>query len=382
MTKEEYLLLYEKFLSGTSSPEEEADIKAYQDEFELIDGPWNAEMMGAQVEMRDQIRQKLLNNIRVHKSHQIGLVKRWLTAAVLLLCVSAGLIFLSRSTNSSQQGLAHHHLKSGNSVVPGGNKAVLTLADGSVVALDSSSISKTIKQGNTSILNESKGLLVYAANGPSGSAPLFNKIAVPRGGQYQLKLPDGTVVWLNSASSLRFPTQFSGKERSVELNGEAYFEVAKNKEMPFKVHVRDMEVRVLGTHFNIMAYDDEESINTTLLEGSVKVSNALQTATIRPGQQASLKKSSGMLGVEDVNIAEAIAWKNGKFLFADEDIETIMRRISRWYDVDVEYKGNLSDKNFAGSISRYEDVSEVLKMLELTGTIHFKIEGRRIIVMP
>ncbi|HWW40381.1 FecR family protein, partial [Pedobacter sp.] len=200
--------------------------------------------------------------------------------------------------------------------------------------------------------------------------------------QYQLKLPDGTLVWLNSASSLRFPTQFAGKERSVELDGEAYFEVAKNKEMPFKVHVRAMEVRVLGTHFNVMAYDDEESISTTLLEGSVKVSNALQTAVIRPGQQASLKKSSGILGVEEVNTVEAIAWKNGKFLFADEDIETIMRRISRWYNVEVEYRGNLSDKNFAGSISRYENVSEVLKMLELTGTIHFKVEGRRIIVMP
>lgn len=382
MTKEEYLLLYEKFLSGISSPEEEELIKAYQDEFELIDGPWNAEMMGPQIEIKDQIRQKLLNNIKAHQPYRIGLVKRWLTAAVLLLCVSAGLIFVSRSKKSSQQILAHRQLKSGNGVVPGRNKAVLTLADGSVLGLDSGSISKTIKQGNTSILNQSKGLLVYAATGPSDSAPLFNKIAVPRGGQYQLKLPDGTVVWLNSASSLRFPTQFSGKERSVELDGEAYFEVAKNKEMPFKVHVRDMEVRVLGTHFNVMAYDDEESIKTTLLEGSVKVSNALQTAVIRPGQQASLKKSSGVLGVEEVNTVEAIAWKNGNFLFADEDIETIMRRISRWYNVEVEYRGNLSDKNFAGSISRYENVSEVLKMLELTGTIHFKVEGRRIIVMP
>jgi ferric-dicitrate binding protein FerR (iron transport regulator) len=382
MTKEEYLLLYEKFLSGASSPEEQELIKVYQDEFELIDGPWNAEMMGSQVQAKDQIRQKLMSNIRVRKTHQIVLVKRWLVAAVLLLCVSAGLIFLSRSKKISQQELAHYQLKSGKTVVPGGNKAVLTLADGSVVALDSGPISKTIKQGNTSILNETKGLLVYAASGSSEAAPLFNKIAVPRGGQYQVKLPDGTVVWLNSASSLRFPTQFSGKERSVELNGEAYFEVAKNKEMPFKVHVRDMEVRVLGTHFNVMAYDDEESINTTLLEGSVKVSNALQTAFIRPGQQASLKKSSGALGVEEVNTAEAIAWKNGNFLFADEDIETIMRRISRWYNVEVEYRGNLSDKNFAGSISRYENVSEVLKMLELTGTIHFKIEGRRIIVMP
>lgn len=382
MTKEEYLLLCEKFLSGTSSPEEEEIIKVYQDEFELIDGPWNAEMMGSQIQAKDQIRQKLLNNIRVRKPHQINIVKKWLTAAVLLVCVSAGLIFLSRSKNSTQQGLAHHQLKSGNTVAPGGNKAVLTLADGSVLALDSGSVSKTIKQGNTSILNEGKGLLVYAAKGPSGPAPLYNKIAVPRGGQYQLKLPDGTVVWLNSASSLRFPTQFSGKERSVELNGEAYFEVAKNKEMPFKVHVRDMEVRVLGTHFNVMAYDDEENINTTLLEGSVKVSNAMRTAVIRPGQQASLKKSSGVLGVEEVNTVEAIAWKNGNFLFADEDIETIMRRISRWYNVEVEYKGNLSDKNFAGSISRYENVSEVLKMLELTGTIHFKVEGRRIIVMP
>nr|WP_199076333.1 FecR family protein [Pedobacter sp. ASV19] len=382
MTKEEYLLLYEKFLSGTSSPEEEEIIKVYQDEFELIDGPWNTEMMGSQIQAKDQIRQKLLKNIRVHKSNQISLVRRWLTAAVLLLCVSAGLIFLSRSKKSSQQELAHHQLKSGNAVVPGGNRAVLTLADGSLVGLDSGSFSKTIKQGNTSISNEGKGLLVYAAKGPSGLAPLYNKIAVPRGGQYQLKLPDGTVVWLNSASSLRFPTQFSGKERSVELNGEAYFEVAKNKEMPFKVHVRDMEVRVLGTHFNVMAYDDEENINTTLLEGSVKVSNALHTAVIRPGEQASLKKSSGVLGIEVVNTAEAMAWKNGNFLFADEDIETIMRRISRWYDVDVEYRGNLSDKNFAGSISRYENVSEVLKMLELTGTIHFKVEGRRIIVMP
>lgn len=383
MTKEEYLSLYEKFLAGATTIEENQLLAAYEDEFQVIDHAWDTGAMGNRKMVKNQIRQKLNDHIHIEKSIRPFAYLKWSAAAILILGVAAGLYFTAGYQKKQQLATALGSLKE-NTVLPGSNKAVLTLADGSVVNLENVQKTKGINQGNTSLVNSKDGLLVYTANrsGDKEADKLYNKISIPRGGQYQLKLPDGTQVWLNSASTLRFPTRFSGNERNVELTGEAYFEVAKNKNMPFKVRVNQVEVKVLGTHFNIMAYDDEQSINTTLLEGSVNVSGNMQHTLIRPGQQARFKKTAGSLNVEEVNLAEAVAWKNGNFLFADDDIETIMRKISRWYDVDVEYRGNLTDKNFAGSISRSENVSEVLKTLELTGTIHFKMEGRRIIVMP
>jgi transmembrane sensor len=194
-------------------------------------------------------------------------------------------------------------------------------------------------------------------------------------------LPDGTKVWLNAASSLHFPTAFTGGERRVELTGEGYFEVAKNKHLPFKVAFNDQEVQVLGTHFNIMAYPNEEASQTTLLEGSVSITKRNISRLLVPGQQAKSTIGSAGFDIKQVDTQEAVAWKNGEFLFKNTNIQSIMRQLARWYDVDVAYQGNLQNMVFGGRMSKSKNISEVLKNLELTGTIHFKIEGRRVTVM-
>jgi len=276
-----------------------------------------------------------------------------------------------------------------NDIAPGGNKAMLTLADGSKINLDSANNGALTQQGNIRVTKLQDGKLVYNQDGsfPSTTEEVaYNTVSTPRGGQYQLTLADGSQVWLNAASSIRFPTSFTGKERKVEITGEAYFEVAKNAAMPFKVSIAGgrQEVEVLGTHFNINAFDDEQVIRTTLLEGSVKVSTPSPLERVgvrlRPGQQATLNANARINIVNAVDTDEVIAWKNGKFQFGDgADIKTVMRQVARWYDVDIEYKGAVSGR-IGGTISRNVNVSQVFKMLEMTGTAKFRIEGKKILV--
>jgi ferric-dicitrate binding protein FerR (iron transport regulator) len=209
----------------------------------------------------------------------------------------------------------------------------------------------------------------------------MNTIQTPRGGQYQVILPDGTKVWLNAASSLAYPTAFTGADRAVKLNGEAYFEVADNKDKPFKVMAGNMEINVLGTHFNVMAYEDENAIKTTLLEGSVKVTNGKISHLLKPGQEGRVDRQSGAFRLLEADANEAVAWKNGVFQFGGASIESVMREIVRWYDVDVEYQGR-TNEHFRGTISRSVNASEVFKMLELTGAVHFTIDKKKIIVKP
>ena len=206
----------------------------------------------------------------------------------------------------------------------------------------------------------------------------FNTITTPRGGQYQVVLPDGSMVLLNAGSSLTYPTLFTGAERKVELTGEAYFEVAHNPAMPFRVCSKGQVVEVLGTHFNINAYDDEPGIKTTLLQGKVKVTATVkkQTLILQPGEQAFLGISA--FNEHDVDVDQAVAWKNGLFMFDGDDIQQVMRSISRWYDVDVTYKGAAPADLFSGSVSKFSNVSEVLNTLQATGKVHFSIEGKNI----
>jgi ferric-dicitrate binding protein FerR (iron transport regulator) len=217
-------------------------------------------------------------------------------------------------------------------------------------------------------------------------AAFYNTITTPRGGQYQVTLSDGTKVWLNAASSIRFPVLFTGNERKVEITGEAYFEVAKNVSKPFKVKTISSEVEVLGTHFNVNAYDDEAVAKTTLLEGLVKVSvpqtgGKLAARFLQPGQQSGITKDGRISVLNNADTEEAVAWKNGRFQFRSADLKSILRQISRWYDVDVVYKGNV-DLHFTGQLTRDDYVSKVFDKLALTGEVHFKIEGKKIIVSP
>ncbi|MBE9666836.1 DUF4974 domain-containing protein [Mucilaginibacter boryungensis] len=342
----------------------------------------------------EQIRMRTLR----HLQQQIAFSKKsektsrsvWYriaAAASIIITFSIGGYFaFHKSSNTEANKVAVKPLV--NDIAPGSNKAILTLANGAKVVLAQSQNGLLLKQGSALVNKTGNGNLVYTASTvASNTAVVYNTLNIPYGGQYKVTLQDGTQVWLNAGSSLRYPTAFTGNERNVELSGEAYFEVAKNKDKPFIVSVHTasnipMNVKVLGTHFNIMAYADEDYNATTLLEGSVKVDYGAENALLTPGRQAMLIKASGKLKTKIADTEQVIAWKNGYFLFDNDKIESIMRKISRWYDVEVAYKGDVSRKAIGGSVSRFKNVSEVLKMLELTGAVHFKIEGRRILVMP
>ncbi|WP_316816153.1 FecR family protein [Pedobacter nyackensis] len=271
-------------------------------------------------------------------------------------------------------------------IPPGGNKAVLTLADGKTITLNEAADGELVKVEGMVIRKTGQGQLVYevVGNDASAAAGSYNTISTPKGGTYQIILPDGTKVWLNAASKLKFPTSFvSLNERKVELSGEAYFEVTKDASQPFRVLTVKQEVQVLGTHFNISSYAEESAVKTTLFEGSVKVKNLQGVKEghiiLKPGQQSIINE--GVIKVTKADVDEVLAWKNGVFVFNDEPLESIMKKVSRWYDVEVIYEGVDKNKLFGGSVSRFDNVSKVLRQLELTGGVHFKIEEGRIIAM-
>jgi len=311
---------------------------------------------------------------------------KWAAAIILPILMFGVYHFSKKSSFLSTNNKEIVAIPSQNKgLMPGGNKAMLLLADGTSVPLDDSSNGQIINQGNTKVIKLSGGQLVYTSSGSPVTEVLYNTISTPRGGQYQLTLADGTKVWLNSASSLRFPVVFQGLNREVEVSGEAYFEVEKNAKHPFKVtvHVANKEpetVEVLGTHFNINAYEDESNLRTTLFEGSVQVHHSTGITRIKPGQQ--LQSGTGMATVvNNADLEEVTAWREGAFYFEDADIKHVMRQIARWYDIEVEYKGNIS-KHFEGSIPQNVNIMKVLNMLELTGEVKFNIVGRKVVVLP
>ncbi len=264
-------------------------------------------------------------------------------------------------------------------IPPGSNKAVLKLGNGTEVMLDSLTEGMLLQQGQAKIIKSGNGQVSYKITGTTPAEIVYNTITTPRGGQYQLTLADGTKVWLNASSSLRYPSNFSGKERRVELTGEGYFEVARNESMPFHVKVNSIDVEVLGTHFNINSYKDESVIRTTLLEGSVKVTSGKQASRLKPGQEASVIANGDIKLQDDVNTEEVIAWKNGMFQFKAADIETVLRQAARWYDIQIEYKGGISAR-FSGQISRSANAEQLFKILELTNKVRFEIHGKNIVV--
>jgi transmembrane sensor len=301
-------------------------------------------------------------------------------AAILLILAGAGIYSMLKDRNSETIAeLPTIPKQLSKDIDPGTNGAILTLSNGQRIILDSVGNGKLTTQGSTDIFN-SAGSLVYASGEKTGKEQLYNTMATPRGRQYKLVLADGTKVWLNAASSIRFPVAFTGLKRNVEITGEVYFEVTKNRAAPFIVKVKNMEVQVLGTHFNINAYEDEASIQTTLIEGSLKVSVDSETTLLAPGQQAKLGKE-GLKLVPQADINEAIAWKDGMFLFNKADIQSVMRQIARWYDVDVMYEGEIPRDHFGGKLPMDAKASQVLEALQQT-EVHFRIEGKKIIVMP
>jgi len=311
--------------------------------------------------------------------------KRWVQiAAVFLVFLTAGiLVFNSKSTKTANQVTKNTKQAI---ILPGGNKAVLTMEGGKTILLDSAANGLLAKTSSGKVLKTRSGQIIYQAlsshqSGVAATDITYNTLSTPKGGEYQVVLPDGTKVWLDAASSISYPIAFTGNERRVKLTGQAYFEVAKNKDKPFYVDINNAQVRVLGTHFNISAYDDDNVMTTTLLEGAVQVTKNNSLSLLKPGQQAAISSSSDNIVVSDAHIDDAMAWKNGYFTFDDDNITGIMRKVSRWYNVDVEYRGDYNGQKFGGTFYRSKGISELLTHLEKIGKLHFKISGRRIIVM-
>ncbi|ALL06822.1 hypothetical protein AQ505_15790 [Pedobacter sp. PACM 27299] len=302
-------------------------------------------------------------------------------AAVVLISMTA-IWFYGNDENAAGPQIVK------NDIHPGKNKAVLTLSDGRKISLTDALNGQLAQQEGVTISKTANGQLIYqiAPNASRKSSSEYNTIEAPRGGQWQVILPDGSKVFLNASSSLKYPVSFAAKERKVELKGEAYFEIFHNKKSPFRVLAKGQTVEVLGTHFNIMSYDDEKTVKTTLLSGSVKVSanagnaaKGIEFLILKPGEQAQVSPGN-MKVINDVDLEDVLAWKNGYFKF-NENLQSIMTKVSRWYDVEVVYESQPDpDFKFKGEISRDKNVSELLNMLDYTGNVHFKIEGRRIIV--
>jgi transmembrane sensor len=307
---------------------------------------------------------------------------RWKGVAAILFVSLTGLAFLwgyIRQQRPEPATAVFTH----QDVLPGGWKATLRLADGSVIALKDTGTS-VLRTGNGIRITQQNGEVIYENTGEGNTAMQghWNTISTPLGGKYKLLLPDGSRVWLNAGSDLRFPAAFEGSRRDVELTGEAYFEVADNEHKPFRVKVNGLTVDVLGTHFNVKAYGDEPLVQATLIEGSVKVSTHAGEELLRPGKQANLHKANEHLEIREANIKDVLAWKNDLFRFSKESLEEVMRKIGRWYNVEVVYSGVETDTQFSGMISRNVPLSQVLKMLEMTGGARFRVEGRRVTVLP
>lgn len=359
----------------------------YKDEWEfvltedaavLVNNPQQFAMSSDEIEaLHDRIKQTMA--VEHGKTIQLPSRKTYwrklAAAAVILVTLSAG-TFYYFSDRSTAINLA-------NKITPGGNKAILTLANGQKIILTDAKNGELAAHSGVVVTKLSDGQIVYTVKPGEVAAITENSIATPKGGQYQVILPDGTKVFLNAASALTYPSSFHNlQKRQVQLKGEAYFEVAKmmikGKRMPFIVQTERQEIAVLGTHFNVNNYADEQFSKTTLIEGSVSVKALGTSEVLRPGYQAVV--GTDKLSVNEANIEEVLAWKNGYFTFDSEDIQTVMRKISRWYDVDVVYEGKISEDRFGGSVSRFSDVTKVLRKLELTNKVHFRIEERRIIV--
>lgn len=267
---------------------------------------------------------------------------------------------------------------------PGRSFASLTLSDGTVLDLNDEK-SEVFKQSGLEILTDEGGLVVYkVADGEAEDPNAFHKISTTRGGQYAVLLPDGSKVWLNSETSLEYSLNFA-KNRKVKLKGEAYFDVVKQKIegsalLPFTINLSHQEIEVLGTQLNVQAYEDEEVFSTTLVTGAVKINAHDNSVLLKPGEQALLDRTSDELYVKKVNVREFSDWKDGYFYFENENIKQIMSKVSRWYDIEVIYQGEISEEGFGGEISKYENIKELLNVLELTGKVRLKLEGRRVVV--
>ncbi|MGZ3874436.1 MAG: FecR family protein [Mucilaginibacter sp.] len=367
--------LLQKYLDGSITNAEKEELLALYRHIGSKDAEYPDDKETVSERMLARLNDEIISN-----NSKPNYFKPWKLVAAALILITAALYLINRPVNrppAVASNLTRHSL-----IVPGTSVATLILGNGKKILLNGSGTGTLAVQGNTVITRSAAGQISYKVMPDSKNNEItFNTITTPMGGQFRITLPDGSDVWLNAASSLRYPSRFEGSERHVELHGEAYFEIFKNKHAPFTVTAENTHIKVLGTHFNVMAYNNEPAVNTTLLEGSVSLSSNNSHVFLVPGQQATAGRKTANIILRQVNVDDAIAWKNGYFSFRKENLPTAMNKIARWYNVDVDYIGNVNDRILGGTVSRAESIEELLNYLELTGIAKFKIEGRRIKVI-
>lgn len=357
MDKNQFYSLLDSYLEGRATPAEKILLEAYYQKLEAI----GIKELG--VEEEKVLKELLYGRVeRAIRPPVVRMWKRWAVAASILLLLGLGWYFLFFEPKNTNPALT----KTTDIEAPKVTKAMIRLADGRMISLDSLT---TFTQDGVTLLKDKDGKIIYSPLvSPAETDEIFNVLTNPRGSKVvNLTLGDGTKVWLNSESSLKYPIAFKGNQRKVEITGEAYFEVSKDPTKKFIVSGNGVTTEVLGTHFNVHTYDNANEI--TLLEGSVKVNGT----TITPGKQA---RVIDVVRVVDVDTDEVMAWKNGIFNYTNQDISVIMRDIARWYDVEIVYDGQKPADKFSGIINRSNNVSQVLKMLEQTNRVHFTIEAR------
>jgi transmembrane sensor len=376
--------LIEKYNLQTASPEERIQVEDWYAHINGNDPDFNKDEIN---ELKHSIYAAVINsiehkdapsiNIRQPKKFHISFT--W--AAIFVTVLLSGIIYLTQVNHGFLKDSAVASKK--NKIKPGGNNAILKLADGTELILNQTADGQITNQSGVKVTKTKSGELVYAFIPDSKPDSIQNNsVSTPRGGQYHLVLVDGTEVWLNAGSSITFPTAFIGKVRRVKVSGEVYFEVAKNKFKPFIVNTDQSEIKVLGTHFNVNAYSDEDYQKLTLLEGSIEIKKGNITKILKPGEQASISNASDAIKITEVDNLEAIiAWKNGYFQFSGSDLQSLMRQISRWYDTEVLYNGKIPVKEYVGKIPRDLSVDKLIKMLSYSG-IHCKVENQKITINP
>ncbi|MGJ1430815.1 FecR family protein [Sphingobacterium spiritivorum] len=320
----------------------------------------------------------------LRKSFLKNLPSHYWAAAVLFIFCSAIVLYFTISSQPVQQ--EDQLTRAGKDISPGKDQAILQLADGKHIALEELKNGESLDINGLRILKSADGEISYSSSSAVSDVQPTNRIVTPRGGQYKVRLSDGTRVWLGAESELEYAVQFGPEKREVKLSGEAFFEVThvqnkQNENIPFQVRMSSQTIEVLGTSFNVAAYPQDRTNRTTLVNGKIRINTAYSSNILRPGQQALVSKDGKNIQVYEVDVSNMDEWKNKSFRFEEESIQEIMNKIARWYDVDVVYEGKITEELFSGVVSKYENPAKVLKLLELTGKVKFRIEGRRIIVM-
>lgn len=389
MSEKELTDLIDRYLSGEVTEQEKRQVELWYESFDKISMDYmTADRKKLKAYLRRSLKavhlkiegQKRKQRLTINKpAASTRRFRAAAAAAAILLLIGGGIYLTGIYVRAPEEQLSQQRPE--EKIQPGGNKAILTLSSGRSIVLDSTSNGLITTQGGAKVIKSNKGQLTYQRV-MSSEEQLYNTITTPRGGQYQVILPDGSKVWLNSVSSIRFPTEFNGESRKIEITGEVYLEVAHDTRRPFIVSSRQVDITVLGTRFNIMAYEDEPAVTTTLVEGSVKISIPGNPASriIRPDQQASVDFGGREIKVTHVDAARVAGWIDGLLSLKECSVKEFMNQLSRWYDVDIEYSGKIPSQKFGGLINRNAPLPDVLSALD-AGGIHTKLQGKKLVVL-